>query len=298
MNLSQARVSYGLNCRATPTSSSVSGSVQIGENSGSIALPNANVAYTVRAIFGGSAVFTLDTPTNTVSNATPWVAGAAQIAAISAIGTITAAGNVSVTITSVIMANSPKTIAVPVANGDTATVWAGKVRARLASDTDVSALFDVGGTGTDIYLICKPAAVFTVPGGTLNIISEANDDSLNIAIANGTSSGATNGNSADLVEGVVTDGVKVYDQQNDFEGEDIPWTAVQALLLRNTGSVDVVVDSLYGGEGASNRMCIVRAGGFAAFSSNGTNFLSFDTELVLSSEGPADISITAVGVID
>lgn len=301
MNLSQARIYYGLNCRATHTSSSVSGSVQIGDNSGSIAFPNANVGYTVRAIFGGSGVFTIDIPTNTVINATPWVAGQAQVAAIMGAGTITAAGNLAVTITAEGMANSPKTIAVPVANGDTAAVWAGKVRARLASDNDVSALFYVSGAESDIALARKPTAAFTVPGGTLSINGEANDDNLKIAIANGTSSGAVNDNSDNnsegLVASVLTEGVKIYDQEKDFEGEDIPWTAAQAILLRNAGSVDVVVETLDGAEGV-NRVCVVRGGGFVAFSSNGTNFLSSDTEFVLSSEGPADISITVIGVID
>lgn len=101
--------------------------------------------------------------------------GSRQIETATAAGTITTAGNVSVTITAAGLTGSPVTVLVPVLLGDTAAVWAGKVRAALADHAVISPFFFVGGSGTLIVLAKKTAA--------------ANDATLNIALADGTSVG-------------------------------------------------------------------------------------------------------------
>lgn len=92
-------------------------------------------------------------------------------------GTVTGTGNATVTVTALGMTNSPKAISVAVTNLDTASIVGGLVRTALAFDTDVAALFLVSGSGANIILT-KHVAV-------------ANDDTLNIAIANGTCTGLT-----------------------------------------------------------------------------------------------------------
>ena len=290
MNLSNARATFGLNCRATPTSSNVTGSVQVGASNASVAFPNANVGYTVRAIFAGSGkTFTLNTTTNAVSAASAWTAGAAQVETATAAGTISAAGNASVTVTAAGMTGSPKTLSVAVSNTDTAATWAGKVRTALAADADVSALFTVGGATTAISLTRKPTSAFTVPGGTLGLYA-ANDATLNIALANGTCTGITAAaTSANTTAGVLTDGVKIYDNATDFEGVTIPTIVPQAVLFSNAGSSTCSVSDI-----ASGEQYTISAGGFSGFSGNGENF-NFGLVPVLYSSGTTDISITVIG---
>ena len=100
-----------------------------------------------------------------------------QIETATVVGTITLTGNATVTVTALGMANTPKAISVAVTLGDSASVVGGLIRTALAFDTDVAALFLVSGTGANVVLT-KHVAV-------------ANDDTLNIAIANGTCTGLT-----------------------------------------------------------------------------------------------------------
>jgi len=130
------------------------------------------------------------------------------------------------------MGGSPKTLAVAVANGDTASTWAGKVRTALAADADVSALFTVSGSTTAIILTRKPSYTFTVPGGTLPIYV-ANDATINIALATGTASGITTAaTSANTTAGVASDGVKIYDGDGkDVEGVTVSLSTIQGIYF-------------------------------------------------------------------
>ena len=102
---------------------------------------------------------------------------AAQVETATAAGTITLAGDVSVTVTGDGIAGSPLVISVPVANTDTAATWAGKVRAALSGTSAITSLYTVGGTSTAIVLT--------------RITPGVNDGTLNIALANGTTTGVT-----------------------------------------------------------------------------------------------------------
>jgi large repetitive protein len=87
-------------------------------------------------------------------------------------------GSVTVTITAAAgITGSPRVINVAVANGDTASDVAGKMRAALIADAEVNMRFMVTGAGAQIVLTRR--------------VVEANDATLNIATANGSATGLT-----------------------------------------------------------------------------------------------------------
>ncbi len=102
--------------------------------------------------------------------------GVQQVETATVAGTITGAGNATVVVTAAGMANSPKTVNVAVAGGDTASVVAGKMRTALAADLDIRGFFTVSGATDKIILTA---------------LSAANDATMNIATNNGTSTGLT-----------------------------------------------------------------------------------------------------------
>ena len=98
-----------------------------------------------------------------------------QIDTATADGTIGTSGNITVTVTGALVTGSPLVVNVAALAGDTASVWAGKVRVALkAIHADIHD-YIVGGTGTSISLTAREASV--------------NDTTLNIALDNGTTTG-------------------------------------------------------------------------------------------------------------
>lgn len=107
-------------------------------------------------------------------------AGAVQVETATVAGTIAAdgEGNAAVIVTAANMTGSPITLAVPVANDDTAAIVAGKIRTFLITDATaaaIRAMFEVSGATTAVILTRK--------------IPMENDSTLNIDINNGTCSG-------------------------------------------------------------------------------------------------------------
>ena len=100
-----------------------------------------------------------------------------QVETATVLGTVTGSGNATVVITASNMPNSPKTISVAVANSDTASQVATKIRTALNADTDVKNFFTIGGSGADITLTTKTA--------------RANDTTMNMSVDNGTCTGLT-----------------------------------------------------------------------------------------------------------
>ena len=250
MNITNTRATVGLQTKATPVSTNIVGTVQIGWNPETLTFTSADVAYSLQGFFAGASdVLSLNPSTGSTIGSTTWVAGAAQIETATAAGTVTGSGNASVTVTAAGMAGSPKTISVAVVSGDTASVWAGKVRAALAADTAVSALFSVSGTTTSIVLTRKPT-IITSAGISTNIFP-ATDSTLNIALANGTSTGITTAStSTDTLAGTATDGVLIYDGDGkDFEGVTLASiTTINAELFKTVSSgfvVDGTGDDLF-----------------------------------------------------
>src|SRR5439155_53541 len=117
----------------------------------------------------------------TDSNSVDTTAGATADAGTNQVETLTVTtvgnlpllspGNASITVTALGMTGSPKNFLVAVALGDDAAAVAGKIRAVLAADTDVTNVstgFTVSGTLADVVL-------------TKNV-KAANDGTLNISI--------------------------------------------------------------------------------------------------------------------
>jgi hypothetical protein len=249
MNLSNIKATTGLNCKAIPSSTNVVGTVQIGANP-EITTLTATVAYSLQAFFSAAGnVLSLNRLTGSTSGSTAYVAGNAQVETATAAGTVSAAGNATITVTSAGMAGSPKAISVAVAVSDTPTLWAAKVRTALTADTAVGGRFTVSGATTAIILTRKPTTV--VSGDITHNIHGATDATLNIAIATGTATGITAAaTSADTTVGVATAGVLIYDGDGkDFEGTTIPTMAsIAGELYKSNGSAFVVdgnVDDLF-----------------------------------------------------
>jgi len=220
MELSQPRAFFGLVSSATPQGSNVSNSVSVGASNAAVSLTSAATLVTFDAVVvGSSSDLVIDVSDLDSTGTTAWTAGTAQVETATAAGTITGAGNAEVIVTASGMTGSPKTLDVAVASTDTASEWAAKVRAALAADADVSALFSISGTGADIVLTRKADFSATVSGATVSVYP-ANDATLNVSLDNGTCTGITTAaTSADTTAGVATAGVYVPDLDgNDFEG--------------------------------------------------------------------------------
>lgn len=287
MNITNQRATVGLQANARPTSTNLSGAVQIGSIPEVLNFNNANVAYSLQAFFAGASdVLLLNPSTCSTTGSTTWVAGSAQIETATAAGTITGSGNASVTVTAAGMTGSPKTISVAVINFETAAVWANRVRLALAADADISAMFSVSGTGTSIVLTRKPT-VITSAGISTNIYP-ANDSTLNIALANGTCTGITTApTSANTAAGVQTDGVLVLDGDGkDFEGINLPTiTTINAELFKTISSGFIV-------DGSGDDLFTIAANGSYLFSPG-----LAETTYTFTSTAAGALQITVVGTV-
>ena len=218
MDLTQSILSYGLRSIAAPTSTNVYNDVEIGVAQTQERFADADIIYSLRAVMAGSASSLSINQETGVCTATTFVPGTQQVETATAAGTITASGNASITVTAAGLTGSPLLVSVSVLIGDTATIWAGKVRTALEANTAITALFVIGGTSTSIQLTRLTNSV----GGIL--IASANDSTLNIAIANGTCTGITAAStSSNTTAGVATSGVTLFDGDGkDFEGNELP----------------------------------------------------------------------------
>lgn len=118
--------------------------------------------------------------------------GANQEETATAVGTVSGAGDASVTVTAAGLAGSPIVLNVAVANSDTPSQWAEKVRTALRKHLVISQFFEVVGSGASIGLRARVRA--------------ANDGTMNIALATGTATGITAApTSANTVAGVAGD---------------------------------------------------------------------------------------------
>jgi hypothetical protein len=124
--------------------------------------------------------------------------GQKQVETATVIGTIGAAGagNATVIVTSAGMTGSPITLNVAVANDDTASQVATKIRAALNGNATIAARFTIGGAGAAITLT--------------RVVSAANDGTLNVSIDNGTCTGLTAApTSANTTPGIASAGADV-----------------------------------------------------------------------------------------
>jgi hypothetical protein len=292
MNLTGSKATFGLQTTFVPTNTNVSGQIQIGKANQTIKLVDANAAYSMQAFFAGinsEVVFVKGQ--GYYSSATTWVAGTAQVETATAAGTATADGDVTITITASGLTGTPKAIAVPIKSGDTASVWAGKVRTALIADTDVSALFSVSGATTSIVLTRKPSE--TIEGSNISVpFYVANDSTLNIAISAGTTGVTSAATSVNTTSGVATSGCLVLDcDGKDIEGNALVEFYVNAQMFNAVGNFAGLLE-------------IKNLEETQVFSLlNGSSILinghdpTYDLSIKLKNNYPASIQYTAIGTI-
>lgn len=229
MTLSGTEVRYGMLATANPSAVNVSGSQTIGTSTTALTYTDApTVAYSLAMLIQSGDTLTMDMATGIVTGA---VAGTNQVETntIEAASGATTAGNLNVTVTSALVTGSP--LLVPVAlllTDNTASLVATKVRAALTATAAITAHYTVGGTGADYSLTAIEKA--------------ADDATLNLAHANGTSAGiATSTTSTDTTAGVGTSRAYKFTGQTwdatDFEGQDLPaMTKLHSVLIRSSST--------------------------------------------------------------
>lgn len=239
---------YGLRAIGTPTKTQVSDDVQIGLSTQTLNLTGATKAYCVSATLATAGdTLTIDTETGiaTIGSGDDPVA---QVETATAAGTIGTSGNAAVVVTGARITGSPVTLAVAVTSGDTASVWAGKVRTALNANTAITSKYTVGGSTTAITLT--------------EIDPQNNDATLNISLDNGTCTGITTAaTSANTTAGV--GGVKLTNNTGDgkdFEGVSLgTMNLVSGFLIVNSGAGAVEINI-----GGSDYFTYLEGGGTVA----------------------------------
>jgi hypothetical protein len=140
--------------------------------------------------------------------------GAYEVAQVSVLGTIGAAGagNATVIITGALVTGTPLTLAVAVANNDTPALVAGKVRTAMGIAA-ITGNYTVGGTGAVVELTANAKAT--------------NDETLNIEIENGTTTDLTDVTSTITTEGILATDTNIIGYILPYDsigtnGENIP----------------------------------------------------------------------------
>ncbi len=104
----------------------------------------------------------------------------AQVETLTVGSGATVSGTIKVVVTAAGMGNSPKTLSVAVAAGDSASAIAGKIQTALNSDSDIQGFFTVGGADAGVTLTANSAA--------------ANDDTMKLAVYGNNIASGDNGN--------------------------------------------------------------------------------------------------------
>jgi hypothetical protein len=259
MPVSSAQVIYGLDAAGTHSRVNVTGTAQIGVPQSRVSLSTANIAYSVKAIIPENEEFVIDITTNDTSATDAWVTGVAQVETATAAGTISGSGNAAVIFTG--LNGGPVTLAVPVLSGDTAAVWAGKVREALIANAPISFYYDISGSSTTILITAKPVNV----RDGVNIYP-GNISSLNLSLDNGTCTGITPATtSASTTSGVATSGCLITDGDGkDFEGNPLQEvSAIYGVLIQANGGIVNYVD---GDDKQKSELNGLSAPAFALFS--------------------------------
>lgn len=157
--------------------------------------------------------------------------GILQVDTATIAGTIdpAGAGDIDITIEGILVVGSPLLVPVAVANNDTASQVATKVRAALNLVTAITSYYTVGGTGVEVSLTTLTAA--------------ANDPTLNIASATGTAIGLTPAaSSVNTTAGVLGTGAKIV----EVTGVTVGYTIVTENIVMN-GTTPVSTSRSYYG---------------------------------------------------
>jgi phage tail sheath protein FI len=136
------------------------------------------------ATFDGTAEGTPEVPE------VPEILGTKQIETLSVAVTSVTAGSINVVVTGALVTGSPKTVAVTVAESDTADMVADAIRTALNLETGITTNYTVTGATNAVILTAK--------------VEAANDINLNIAISTNTKGVTAVPNSTNTLEGVAT----------------------------------------------------------------------------------------------
>jgi len=289
MTLSAPRSIYGINATATPIGPGSTGSIAVGTSNTTTTHSTADVAYVLRGIAVGSGdALALALTTGSTSGSTAFVAGNAQVetnTVVAASGATT--GTMTLVVTAAGMTGSPKNIAVSLvaATHTTAALIAEAAVTALNADTAFAALFTATRSTAAIIITRKPTSTHTVPGGTLNLYA-ANDATLNLAIPSGLGVTAAL-TSTDTTAGVVSDGVKLYGQGADFEGEALSTiVTLYGVLFEVTTGAGVIAGSV-------DDVTPYSTGSVVQWLN--ANGLTNETALTITPSSNTDITITVLG---
>jgi len=289
MAITSARFVYGLQATGVPTSTNVTGNVQIGVSQQDVTVPTATIGYSIGMVFYASAESV--TIVGTTGVATPsglHVDGTAQVETATAAGTVTVTGNATVVITSAAVTGSPLTFPIAVVAGDTASQWAAKVRAALDVTSVVTDKFTVSGSTTSIVLTRKGTTLAT----GFPVAYPANDSTLNISLTNGTCTGITNATtSANTTNGVATSGAYVLDGDGkDFEGATLATLAkVDGLLVQVSTGASVLTT------GTSSATIKIPANSIALFSSSSGLGTNYAENITITAGSASFVKLTVIG---
>jgi precorrin-4 methylase len=260
MSVTNVRTRFGLSFTGTATREGASGTISIGLGNQDQRITDAAVGAVARLVIAPGKTVDWDALFHAADTADTWTVGNAQVETATAVGTASASGNITVTVTSTGMTGSPLAITVAIASGDTATQWAAKVRTALQANATIAERFTVSGSTTAIVLTRKPLATFAVVAENLSFYA-ANDASLNIGIAAGSTGITAASTSANTTNGVATAGFQVYGETVDFEGRTVDeMDRIYAFDIKSRSGIVVV------GEGSGTGVGFtMKSGGRACF---------------------------------
>ena len=220
--ITNARLVYGLSAQGTPTRPNVTNDVLVGIPQTTVSLPTRARAYSMLIKIGAGASTEIEPGTAIVTE----LVGDAQVETATAAGTITLAGNATVTVTSARFTVSPIVLSVPVSLGDTAATWATKVGNALSANAEIASVFTVSVSFNQIIL------TETIPAFT-------NDATLNIALANGTCTGITEAPTSANTTAGEAGAIVIVGGGTDFEGFAFTSSPKEMLIRCLTGTISV-----------------------------------------------------------
>lgn len=287
MSIADCKGVYGLSGVGTNTRTNVSGSATIGVTQTGMNFPDADEGYSVRMIFAStSAEAAINIETGSTTGTDAFTAGTAQVESvtITAAGGATSNGNLALVLTADGLTGSPLTVNVALTTTahTTAALIAAACRIALNANTAVAALYTAGGTGAAVTLTRKPTSSFTVPDGTLELYA-ANDSTLELVVP--TALGVTGATSSNTTAGVVSAGVKLYDEGVNFEGKPIEEITLSYgnLFKCNSGMIDI-----------NHAYISYIKGGTVIPILDASGFVVSDVTLT-SSTSTADLTLTVIG---
>lgn len=240
MEITSARLTYGLNARATSSQPNIFGDFQIGGNLLSFA-PEIRKAYTITAFCKSGDSFNFN-PVTSVATGTTFVPGSGMQEQQIGSDTATASGDIVVTITSAY--TGTMVFSVPVTQGDTPEQWIDKIVAK-ANLTLVEYLptFNLLRSGNSLYINSTPINVSA--NGKEVSFHGPDDPTLNLAIDGGSTGITSSPTSIRTATGTETLGVKIFGGDgNDFDGDPIGYITPLAMLVRTEKAcaIDLIIN--------------------------------------------------------